>query len=154
MINLEFEYKNALNFVEKKDILKFQTEINNHFESLNNKSGKGNDFLGWMDIPDGISEELIADVESVANTLRSKSDIAVVVGIGGSYLGSRAIIDALSHHFNHLKSGNNPVVVYAGQNISEDYLTDLMDVLNDRDYTLIVISKSGTTTEPAVAFRL
>jgi glucose-6-phosphate isomerase len=154
MINLEFEYKNALKFVDRNDILKYQNEINKHFGNLNNKTGKGNDFLGWMDLPDGISEDLISDIEDVAKNLRAKSEISVVVGIGGSYLGARAIIDSLAHHFHQIKNGNNPVVVYAGQNISEDYLTDLLDVLDDKDYTLTVISKSGTTTEPAVAFRL
>lgn len=154
MINLEFDYKNALNFVTKEEITKYQDEINSHFDSLNSKTGKGNDFLGWMDLPDGISEEMISEIESVAKGLRAKSDISVVIGIGGSYLGARAIIDALSHHFHQLKVGENPIVIYAGQNLSEDYLTDLLDVLDDKDYSLTVISKSGTTTEPAVAFRL
>ncbi len=154
MVNLEFEYRNALNFVEKEEITKYQDEINKHFESLNSRTGKGNDFLGWMDLPDGTSEEMITDIETVAKKMQSKSELTVVVGIGGSYLGSRAIIDALSHHFSQLKGGNNPIVVYAGQNISEDYFTDLLEILDDKDYTLIVISKSGTTTEPAVAFRL
>ena len=154
MINLEFDYKNTLGFVKEEEIEKFQQEINNHFESLNNKTGNGSEFLGWMDLPDATSEEMIADIEAVAKNLRSKSDISVVIGIGGSYLGARAIIDALSHHFAQLKSSNNPLVVYAGQNISEDYLTDLLEILNEKDYTLTVISKSGTTTEPAVAFRL
>ena len=154
MINLEFEYKNALGFVKQDEINSFQKSINLHFENLNNKSGKGSDFLGWMDLPDNTSEEMISDIETVAQKLQLKSDISVVIGIGGSYLGARAIIDALSHHFNQMKDGNNPVVVYAGQNISEDYLTDLLEILNEKDYSLIVISKSGTTTEPAVAFRL
>lgn len=154
MINLEFEYKNALHFVDEKDVLKYQDEINKHFKSLDNKTGKGNDFLGWMDLPDGTDEKLISDIEEVAKKLRAKSEICVVIGIGGSYLGARAIIDALAHHFNHIKKGKDPLVIYAGQNISEDYLTDLMDILNEKDYTLTVISKSGTTTEPAVAFRL
>ena len=154
MVNLEFEYGNALSFVTKEEIKKYQKEIDKHFTNLNNKTGKGNDFLGWMDLPDGTSEDLITDIEVVAESLREKSEVTVVVGIGGSYLGARAIIDALNHHFHHIKGGKNPMVVYAGQNISEDYLTDLLDVLNDKDYSIIVISKSGTTTEPAVAFRL
>lgn len=154
MINLKFDYKNTLNFVAESEIIKFQNEIEKHFESLNNKTGKGNDFLGWMDLPDGISEEMISDIETVAEKLRSKSELSVVIGIGGSYLGARAIIESLSHHFNQIKDGKDPIIVYAGQNISEDYLTDLLDILNDKDYTLTVISKSGTTTEPAVAFRL
>ena len=154
MINLEFDYKNALGFVKEEEVKKYQQEIDQHFESLENKSGKGNDFLGWVDLPNGISEEMITDIEAVAEKLRSKSDISVVIGIGGSYLGARAIIDALSHHFQQLKKSDNPLIVYAGQNISEDYLTDLLEILDEKDYTLTVISKSGTTTEPAIAFRL
>jgi len=154
MINLEFDYKNALGFVKEEEIKSYQREIDQHFESLENKSGKGNDFLGWQDLPDGTSEQLIADIETVTEKLRSKSDISVVIGIGGSYLGARAIIDALSHHFQQIKKSDNPLLVYAGQNISEDYLTDLLDILDEKDYTLTVISKSGTTTEPAIAFRL
>jgi len=154
MVNLKFDYKNALNFVTKEEITKYQDEISSHFDSLNSKTGKGNDFLGWMDLPDGISEEMISEIESVAKGLRAKSDISIVIGIGGSYLGARAIIDALSHHFHQIKVGEDPIVIYAGQNLSEDYLIDLLDVLDDKDYTLTVISKSGTTTEPAVAFRL
>ena len=154
MINLEFDYKNVLNFVDEKVILKYQNEINTHFNELRNKTGKGNEFLGWMDLPNGMSNELVSDIESVAQTLRAKSEIFVIIGIGGSYLGARSIIESLSHHFSHLKPGENPAIVYAGQNISEDYLTDLMEILDEKDYSMTVISKSGTTTEPAVAFRL
>lgn len=154
MINLKFDYKNALNFVSESAITKFQNEIQKHFEKLNNKTGKGHDFLGWMDLPDGISEDMILDIEAAAEKFRAKSEVSVVIGIGGSYLGARAIIESLSHHFHQIKDGKDPIIVYAGQNISEDYLTDLLDILNDKDYTLTVISKSGTTTEPAVAFRL
>lgn len=154
MINIKFDYKNALNFITESEITKFQNGIEKHFESLNNKTGKGNEFLGWMDLPDGIQEEMILDIEAVAEKMRTKSELSVVIGIGGSYLGARAIIESLSHHFHQIKTTNNPIVVYAGQNISEDYLTDLLDILDEKDYTLTVISKSGTTTEPAVAFRL
>ena len=154
MINLEFDYKNVLNFVDEKVILKYQNEINTHFNELRNKTGKGNEFLGWMDLPNGMSNELVSDIESVAQTLRAKSEIFVIIGIGGSYLGARSIIESLSHHFSHLKPGEYPAIVYAGQNISEDYLTDLMEILDEKDYSMTVISKSGTTTEPAVAFRL
>ena len=154
MINLEFDYKNALSFIKKEEIFKYQEEINTHFNSLKNKTGKGNEFLGWLDLPDGITEDTITDIENVASDLRKKSEIFVVIGIGGSYLGSRAIIEALSHHFCQIKNSDKPLIVYAGQNISEDYLTDLMEILDEKDYSLTVISKSGTTTEPAVAFRL
>ena len=153
MINLKFDYSKALDFVSKEEILNFQDEINRHFESVNHKTGKGNDFLGWVDLPDGIDEILITKIEKIANALRQKSEIFVVIGIGGSYLGARAVIEALSHHFNQL-AGNKPVILYAGQNISEDYMSDLLEVLDKKDYSLTVISKSGTTTEPAIAFRI
>ncbi len=153
MINLKFDYSNALEFVSKEEIHKFQEEINRHFESVNQKTGKGNDFLGWIDLPDSTDEVLITKIESIAETLRQKSEVFVVIGIGGSYLGARAVIEALSHHFNHL-TGNKPVILYAGQNISEDYMSDLLEILDKKDYSITVISKSGTTTEPAVAFRI
>jgi glucose-6-phosphate isomerase len=97
---------------------------------------------------------MMEKIERLAESIRSKSKIFVVIGIGGSYLGSRAVIDALSHHFAQLKKEEKPVVLYAGQNISEDYLGDLLEILDEKDYSLCVISKSGTTTEPAIAFRV
>jgi glucose-6-phosphate isomerase len=154
-INLEFNYKNALSFASEKEIKALQPEINKSFDALRNKTGRGNDFLGWMDLPNGIDDNLISKIEKVAKQLREKSEVVVVIGIGGSYLGARAIIEALSHHFTDLKqTKGNPIILYAGQNISEDYLTDLLEILDKKDYSLISISKSGTTTEPAVAFRV
>lgn len=153
MINLKFNYSNALDFVSREEIQKYQEEINNHFEAVEQKSGKGNDFLGWVDLPDGTEESLINKIESIAKTLREKSDVFVVIGIGGSYLGARAVIEALSHHFG-LLNDDKPVILYAGQNISEDYMSDLIEILNKKDYSMTVISKSGTTTEPAIAFRI
>lgn len=155
MIDLKFDYSNALEVISQKEIFDFQEEINDHYNSLRNKTGKGNDFLGWVDLPDEVDNELITRIERIAAEIRSKSQIFVVVGIGGSYLGARAVIEALSNSFSHLdKKDGNPVVVYAGQNISEDYLVELLKVLDNNDYSLTVISKSGTTTEPAVAFRI
>lgn len=155
MIHLKFDYKNALSFVSEASIKAYQPQINKHFESLFKKTGKGNDFLGWIDLPDNTQEEILQKLEKVAKELRQKSEVLVVIGIGGSYLGARAIIDALNHHFSQLKQdGNNPVVIYAGQNISEDYMYDLLEILDQKDYSMTVISKSGTTTEPAVAFRI
>lgn len=153
MINLKFDYSKALDFVSKDEILNYQGEINKHLNAVNQKTGKGNDFLGWVNLPDGISESLISKIEKIAADLRAKSEIFVVIGIGGSYLGARAIIEALSNHFIQL-SGNKPIIVYAGQNISEDYISDLLEILDEKDYSLTVISKSGTTTEPAIAFRI
>ncbi|GMT44309.1 MAG: glucose-6-phosphate isomerase [bacterium] len=155
MIQLKFSYKNALNFVGKQDIFKYQEAIDNHFLAIRERTGRGNDFLGWTDLPSAIDETLIGKIEAAAIRFREKSDVSVVVGIGGSYLGARAVTEALSPHFNLLKKkAGNPVMLFAGNNISEDYLADLLQVLDEKDYTITVISKSGTTTEPALAFRL
>jgi len=153
MINLKFNYKNALGFVSEKELYAFQQDIDNNFQAVNNKTGKGNDFLGWVDLPDNTSDAFLQKVENVAQRLRQKSEVFVVVGIGGSYLGARAVIEALSNHFVQL-SGDTPVILYAGQNISEEYLAELLDLLDKKDYSMTVISKSGTTTEPAIAFRI
>lgn len=153
MINLKFDYSKALDFVTKDKIFSYQAEIDKHFNAVNEKSGKGNDFLGWTELPDGTDELLDTKIEDVASRLREKSEVFVVIGIGGSYLGARAIIEAMAHHFQHLNN-DKPIILYAGQNISEDYLSDLLEILDKKDYSMTVISKSGTTTEPAIAFRI
>ncbi len=120
---------------------------------LKNKTGKGNDFLGWMDFPGEIAQGELNEIIRTAALFR-KLQAVVVIGIGGSYLGAKAVIDALSHSFSHLKNNNQPLIFYAGQNISEDYLAELMEIIESLEYGIVVISKSGTTTEPAVAFRI
>ena len=155
MIQLKFSYKNALNFVGKQDIFKYQEAIDSHFLAIRERTGRGNDFLGWTDLPSSVDEALITKIETAAARFREKSEVSVVVGIGGSYLGARAVTEALSPHFNLLKKkAGNPILLFAGNNISEDYLTELLQVLDEKEYTMTVISKSGTTTEPALAFRL
>ena len=121
-------------------------------ELLESGKGPGNDFLGWVHLPSSITDEFIAEVQATADLLRSKAEIIVVAGIGGSYLGPRAVNEALDHTFG--LNGNNPRVVYAGNNIGEDYLADLMELLEGKTFAIINISKSGTTTETALAFRL
>lgn len=153
MTDIKFDYTNALEFITQDDIIKYQDKINQYYKDIYTRTGKGNDFLGWVDLPTQIEESLIKDIENVANRIRSKSKIFVVIGIGGSYLGARAVIDALSDSFAQI-GDDNPLVVYAGQNISEDYTHELIKLLDKNDYSLAVISKSGTTTEPAIAFRL
>lgn len=154
MIDVKFNYKNALGFVSEDEIHAYQPLLDAHYLSLAEKSGAGNDFLGWLDLPDA-AEEYIREIELTAGRLIDQSEICVVIGIGGSYLGARSVIEALSNHFPHLdEHASYPLVLYAGQNISEDYMMDLIKVLDKKDYSLIVISKSGTTTEPAIAFRI
>jgi len=123
-------------------------------KSLKEKTGKGNDFLGWVDLPTQLDEAFLSSIQEIAYQLASKSKYVIVTGIGGSYLGARAVIDALYHQFVSLIPGDHPLVLYAGQNIGEDYLTELLQVLDHKDYSIVVISKSGTTTEPAIAFRI
>lgn len=154
MIDIRFDYTNALDSITREDIFDYQLNIDKYFKDLANKTGKGNDFLGWADLPSNIDDEMLSDIENVANNIRSKSEVFVVIGIGGSYLGARAVIEALSDSFSQMKNTGDPVIVYAGQNISEDYTHELIELLNEKDYSLAVISKSGTTTEPAIAFRL
>lgn len=155
MANLKVDIKNTLDFINENEINAYQDEIKKHFETLKNKTGKGSDFLGWMDLPEGISAELIADIKSTVESIKEKAEVFVVIGIGGSYLGARAVIEALGHHFYELKKNRGfPLVLFAGQNISEDYLANLLEILDEKDYAVSVISKSGTTTEPAIAFRL
>ena len=118
-------------------------------------SGAGNDFLGWLRIPQLVTAEEISRLKEVADDLAAGIDVVVVVGIGGSYLGAKAVIEALSHSFNALlPNRNHPLVLFAGQNIGEDYLSELMELMHVRSCACVVISKSGTTTEPAIAFRL
>ena len=124
-----------------------------HLEALTSGSGPGSDFLGWLRLPEEIMVQ-IDRIESMASHLRAVSDTTVVIGIGGSYLGARAVIEALSHSFPHSLKNKPHEIIYAGHNVSEEYLGELLEILEDRNYSVIVISKSGTTTEPAVAFRL
>lgn len=155
MINIKVNIDKVLDFVRLEEIHAFQTEINKHHKALLNKTGKGNDFLGWMDLPSEIDNKLISSIESDAQKISEIADVYVVIGIGGSYLGARAVIEALSHNFiNLLSNKKKPLILYAGQNISEDYLSELLDILDKKDYAMTVISKSGTTTEPAIAFRI
>ncbi|MBN1769425.1 MAG: glucose-6-phosphate isomerase [Prolixibacteraceae bacterium] len=122
--------------------------------ALHKKSGRGSDYTGWVNLPYEISNEFLTEVENTAKTIRAKNiDIYVVIGIGGSYLGAKAVVDALSNNFAHLK-GDKPSILFAGQNISEDYLAELRDLLKNKEWATCVISKSGTTTEPALAFRI
>lgn len=125
------------------------------YQHLIHKTGKGNTFLGWLGLPDLSESELVQQIKKTAHQLIEQSEIVVVVGIGGSYLGARAVIDALQNPFQSI-SGDSPfpTIVYAGQNLSESYHTQLLQLLDKKEYSIVVISKSGTTTEPAIAFRL
>ncbi|MCC8018554.1 MAG: glucose-6-phosphate isomerase [Rikenellaceae bacterium] len=122
---------------------------------LHSRKGAGKDFLGWVNLPSEITDGVIAEINRVAAGLREKAEVIIVIGIGGSYLGAKAVLEAMTDSFALLrKQPATPVVVFAGQNISEDYIHELVGALEDRSFALISISKSGTTTEPAIAFRI
>ncbi len=150
---MKIDFTHVQPFLDNNLKSSLESRVSSVYETIFHKTGAGNDFLGWVDLPSSIDPAFLADIEQTAAELRRKSEIFVVIGIGGSYLGARAVIEALQNHFAPL-SNERPLIVYAGHNMSEDYLHDLIAVLDKKDYSLAVISKSGTTTEPAIAFRI
>jgi glucose-6-phosphate isomerase len=140
-------------FTTAEDINSISKELYAAREELNGMKGRGSDFLGWLGLPSAIKQEEIISIEHTAKKLRENSEVIVVIGIGGSYLGARAVIEALSGSFDNIIN-KSPKIIFAGQNISEDYHAGLLKILDKTEYSIIVISKSGTTTEPAIAFRL
>lgn len=155
MQNISLNMDKAFGFVSKETVFGYAGELKGHLEALHRRTGRGRDFLGWVTLPSSITENELADYEATAKSLQDKKiDIFVVIGIGGSYLGAKAVIDALSDSFIQLQGRDKPLVVFAGQNIAEDYLSELRSLLKTKEYAIAVISKSGRTTEPAIAFRL
>ena len=153
MITLNIE--KTFGFVSKENVYGYAAKAKAAREALENGTGKGNDFLGWLHLPSSITKEHLADLKETAKVLRENCDVVVVAGIGGSYLGARAVIEALSNSFEWLRENKqNPVILFAGNNISEDYLYELTEYLKGKRFGVINISKSGTTTETALAFRL
>jgi len=151
--NVSLNLNHTEGFVAIEEIIALAQQSVRHLDALNKRTGAGSDFLGWLSLPDDILPQLDR-IEKVAKHLRSVSDLTVVVGIGGSYLGSRAVIEALKHSFSSFLKAKYHEILFAGQNISEDYLSELLEVLDEKNYSIVVISKSGVTTEPAIAFRL
>ena len=155
MKNIKVDLTNALSFINQNEFNNYDKLISEKNDLLKNQKGKGSEFLGWINLPNQIPQELISDINKTASELRENSDVIVIIGIGGSYLGAKSVIEALSGNFDYLKSdGKNPLILFAGQNLSEDYHYELLDFLKDKKFSVIIISKSGTTTEPAIAFRL
>lgn len=150
MSNIRVNIDDALGTVSERAVEAMATEVRNSVRTLVEGTGEGNDFLGWIHLPEEIDNSLIDDINATAARLRSECEVVVVVGIGGSYLGAKAVIEAMTNPFEETK----PRVVFAGHNISEDYLAQLQQYLEGKQFGVIVISKSGTTTEPAIAFRL
>jgi glucose-6-phosphate isomerase len=157
MNKLQFDYSRALPFVEQHEIDAMKEYVKVAHDAINNKSGEGSDFLGWVNLPTDYDKEEFARIKKAAEKIRSDSDILVVIGIGGSYLGARAAVEMLSHSFSNALSKEQrkaPMVVFAGNSISSTYLADLLELCEGKDISVNVISKSGTTTEPAIAFRI
>ena len=151
---MKLNIEHITQFVSKDKVYARKDEALRYLKSLYEKTGKGSDFLGWVNLPTSITEDEISSIEELSSFFKANVEIVVVVGIGGSYLGAKAALEALSDNFWQMKENENPKVIFAGQNISEDYMYELLELLDTRTYGIVVISKSGTTTEPAVAFRL
>jgi len=152
---MKLDISRVYDFISPETIAGMEKETTDAIKTLHAGTGAGNDYLGWLNLPDEITDQQLDEMEEAAQSLREKSEVLVVVGIGGSYLGSRAVNDAMADNFAHLKNeGGNPHMLFAGHNIGEDYMHELLELLDKKDYSIVVISKSGTTTEPALAFRL
>ena len=155
MKNISLDITKAAQFLSEGAVKAYEPQVKAAQEALENGSCPGNDFLGWLHLPSSITPQFLDEVQAVANTLRQKCEVIVVAGIGGSYLGARAVIEALGNSFAWLVGDKtNPTIVFAGNNIGEDYLFELSEYLKDKRFGVINISKSGTTTETALAFRL
>lgn len=157
MENLKFDYSRAAGFFAEHELVNMEAHVAAAHKMLHEKNGAGSDFLGWVDLPENYDKEEFARIKKAAEKIRSDSDVLVVIGIGGSYLGARSAIEMLSHSFcNALDKNkrNAPAIFFAGNSISSTYLSDLLDAVDGKDISVNVISKSGTTTEPAIAFRL
>ncbi|MEX0981609.1 MAG: glucose-6-phosphate isomerase [Bacteroidales bacterium] len=152
---IKLDVRNVFGFIPEQEIKELQKEAATQLEKLKQATGKGNDFLGWLNLPSSITDEELKSIERCSERLKSKSEILIVIGIGGSYLGAKAVNDALSGSFEMLKEKKEkPVMIFAGHHIGEDYMQELIEALNRYSYSIVVISKSGTTTEPAIAFRI
>jgi len=151
---LKLDISKVAPFVSLETINALAPRVAEAQKALEDGSCPGNDFLGWLHLPSSITPEFLAEIKAVAATLRSECEAVVVAGIGGSYLGAKAVIEALSNSFQWLVGGEGPVILFAGNNIGEDYLSELTAYLRGKKFGVINISKSGTTTETALAFRL
>ena len=156
MENIKLDINKSLGFISKDKLAAYEPKVRACMETLEKGTGLGNDFLGWLHLPSSITKEHLDDLKATAQVLRENCEVVVVAGIGGSYLGARAVIEAMSNSFLWLqeKKAGQPTIIFAGHNIGEDYLYELTSFLKDKKFGVINISKSGTTTETALAFRL
>ncbi len=157
MAKVTFDYSKAAKFISENEVANMESIVANAKDTLVTKKGAGNDFLGWIDLPVDYDKEEFARIKEAAKKIQSDSDVLLVIGIGGSYLGARAAIDFLGHSFyNNLskEQRKTPEIYYVGNSISSTYIKHLMDIVDGKDFSINMISKSGTTTEPAIAFRV
>lgn len=157
MYKVRFDYSKVLPFINSEEIKSMEKIVENAKETLLSRSGAGSDFLGWIDLPINYDKKEFDRIKKAAEKIKSDSEVLIVIGIGGSYLGARAAIEFLGHTFANKLSKETrkaPEIYFAGNNISSNYLQHLIDIIGDRDFSINVISKSGTTTEPAIAFRV
>ncbi|HLR66671.1 MAG TPA: glucose-6-phosphate isomerase [Virgibacillus sp.] len=156
MTHVSFSYKDALSFMKEDELRALTPAVAVAHDAIHEEKGFGNEFLGWVDLPDNYDKDEFLRIKKAAEKIKKESDILLVIGIGGSYLGSKAAIEMLSHSFRELldEDKQQPKIIFVGHHLSSTYLQDLMDVLHKKDVSINVISKSGTTTEPAVSFRI
>jgi glucose-6-phosphate isomerase len=157
MKNVSFDYSKASSFISKNEIISMENISMEAFNLLTQRKGFGSEFTGWIDLPENYDREEFERIKSAANKIKNDSDVLLVIGIGGSYLGARAAIEFLRHGFYNMvdkETRKTPEIYYVGNNISSTYITQLIDVLKNKDFSINIISKSGTTTEPAIAFRI
>ena len=152
------DYSNVLPFIGGQEAVdRMEPQIKVAHDMLHKKNGPGNDFLGWLDLPTNYDKEEFSRIKKAAAKIRRDSDVLIVIGIGGSYLGARAVIEMLGHSFANTASKKvrkSPIILFCGNSISATYLADMMDIIEGKNISLNIISKSGTTTEPAIAFRI
>ncbi|MBQ6446847.1 glucose-6-phosphate isomerase [Cytobacillus oceanisediminis] len=157
MTHVRFDYSKALSFFGEHEITYLEDAVKVAHHSLHEKTGQGSDFLGWIDLPVAYDKDEFARILKASEKIKSDSEVLLVIGIGGSYLGARAAIEMLNHSFYNSLSKEKrktPQIIFIGKDISSTYMSDVIDFLGDKDFSINVISKSGTTTEPAIAFRI
>ncbi|HLR67861.1 glucose-6-phosphate isomerase [Virgibacillus alimentarius] len=157
MTHVSLRYDKALPFFTQSEMDNLKNFVQTAHDALHNKTGPGNDFLGWIDLPETYNKEEFARIKASAEKIKQDTDVLLVIGIGGSYLGARAAIEMLNHSFQNLlpkEKRKSPQVIFAGHHMSTAYVSELFDLLEDKDVSINVISKSGTTTEPALALRI
>ena len=157
MGHIQFDYSKIGKFVQEHEISNLQQQVTTADSMLRNGTGAGSDYLGWINLPKDYDKEEFARIKEAAKKIQNESEVLVVLGIGGSYLGAKAALDFLNHTFYNLLGSDKrktPQIFFAGNSISSTYLAELVEIIGDRDFSVNMISKSGTTTEPAIAFRV